>query len=417
MIKSYKSRKNCRLCDNKNIELAVQMGSSPVADKYLNHESEKNDVLKVPLDLYYCHNCAHVQLNDIVNPDYLWLNYTFHTGQFNQKLVDHFKKIVKKLTTDFPHLKKNNFILDIGSNDGSLLKAFKDENFSNLLGIDPAKNVVDKANENKIKTFLGYFNQKNSNEIHKNYGKAEIITSFNAFAHSDNLREMAECIKNLLDTDGIFIFEASYLLDIFEKSLIGTIFHEHLDYHSVYSLNLFFKSFGLNLFKIERNEGQGGSIVGYVQHNNGKFKMDNSVEKLIDAEIKKIISIEKIKKMNNSFLDMKKKINQLLNSLKNEKKNIAGFGSSISSTTFLSYFQIGKYLDYIVDDNKQKQNKLTPTDQIKIFPTNEIYKRKTDYLIIFAWIHTEKIIKNYSDFINKGGKFIKLFPNIEIFPK
>ena len=268
----------------------------------------------------------------------------------------------------------------------------------------------------KLKLYW-YFNLESSKNILNDYGKAKIITSFNAFAHSDDVRGMVAGIKELLDHDGIFIFEASYLLDIFEKSLIGTIFHEHLDYHSVYSLDLFFKSFGLEIFKVERNEGQGGSIVGYVQHKDGKIKIDESVLKLIKLEKKKIISFKQIQEMNKNFLLMKKKINKLIESLVNKKKTIAGFGSSISSTTFLSYFGIGKYLKYIVDDNKQKQNKLTPGDLIKIFPSSEISKQKVDYLIIFAWIHTDKIIKNFSSFVDEGGKFIRIYPEIEIFPK
>ena len=174
------------------------------------------------------------------------------------------------------------------------------------------------ANKNQIKTLLGYFNLESSKNILNDYGKAKIITSFNAFAHSDDVRGMVAGIKELLDHDGIFIFEASYLLDIFEKSLIGTIFHEHLDYHSVYSLDLFFKSFGLEIFKVERNEGQGGSIVGYVQHKDGKIKIDESVLKLIKLE-KKIISFKQIQEMNKNFLLMKKKINKLIESLVNKK--------------------------------------------------------------------------------------------------
>ena len=143
MIKSFVTRKNCRLCNNKNIEKAISMGSSPVADKYLNDSSEKQDVLKASLDLYYCHKCAHLQLNDIINPDYLWLNYTFHTSQFNEKLVAHFEKTVSKVIFEHSQFNKQDFVLDIGSNDGSLLKAFQNQNFKNILGIDPAKNIVE----------------------------------------------------------------------------------------------------------------------------------------------------------------------------------------------------------------------------------------------------------------------------------
>ena len=278
MRKFYHSRKSCRLCLNKKIIKVVNIGLTPIADKYVSARN-KNAFYEAPLDIYICKSCGHVQLPHIVNPDYIWNNFTFKTGQFNFELINHFKDVfseIKKMQI----LKKNDLILDIGSNDGSFLKIFKQNKFKNILGIDPSKKIVNFANKSNLKTIKGYFDYKRSLYISKKFGNPKIITSFNSFAHSDDIRGITKGIKKILHKDGIFIFKVSYLLDVIKKRLLGTIFHEHLDYHSVNCLDLFLKKNGLKLFKIDRNEYQGGSIVGYVQHLNGNFNQQEKLKKI-----------------------------------------------------------------------------------------------------------------------------------------
>lgn len=414
-MKNYYVVDRCRMCNNKNLTLAVKVGTSPVADKYLKSPKDKSKILKASLDLYFCKSCKHLQLNDVINPDYLWSGYTFQSNTFNKKLVNHFKKTSLKLKRKYRNLKKNDFILDIGSNDGSLLKAFKDVGFKNILGIDAAKNIVRDANKKGIKTFYGYFNGKNAKKILTKKGHPKIITSFNAFAHSDNIIEITKSIKKILDKNGIFIFEASYLLDVVKKLLLGTIFHEHLDYHSVEVLNKFFNIHNLKLFKVERNEGQGGSIVGYVQHYDGPYKNDKSVIKMINMEKKmELNNLRTFKKFETRLQKSKVKITNMFKSIKKRGYSISAFGSSISSTTYLSYYNIGKYINFIVDDNKLKQRKFTPKDLIKIYPSDHLKKNLTDYIIIFAWVHTDRIIKNLKQEGYKRTKFITLYPEIKI---
>tara|TARA_B110000046_G_scaffold85743_1_gene93780 strand:- start:186 stop:1454 length:1269 start_codon:yes stop_codon:yes gene_type:complete len=410
------ARNNCRLCLSKEIEMAVNMGKSPISEKYVKKENLENIIPKVSLNLYFCKNCSHVQLIDVVNPDFLWADFTFKTAR-DIKLINHFKDYVERVI-NVQQINDKDLILDIGSNDGTLLQCFKDKGFQNILGVDPASQIVDQANLSGIKTIKGYFNLELANKISSINGKAKVITANNVFAHMDDLRGMLEAIKFMMNEESIFVFEVSYLLDVVKKMLIGTIFHEHLSYHSIISLKQFLNSFNLDIIKVERGPEQGGSIICYAKIKKQSNKIHNSVFELIALEKKeKLDKIETIQKMNDQLIDLKNELNKIIKKIKHENKTISGFGAARSGTTFLSYFGIGNHIDYLYDDNKEKHFKFSPGDQIEVLPTKDINENKPDYLIILAWIHADIIISKNQNYLENGGAFLRFFPKIEIIKK
>lgn len=410
------ARNNCRLCLSKEIEMAVNMGKSPISEKYVKKENLENIIPKVSLNLYFCKNCSHVQLIDVVNPDFLWADFTFKTAR-DIKLINHFKDYVERVI-NVQQINDKDLILDIGSNDGTLLQCFKDKGLQNILGVDPASQIVDQANLSGIKTIKGYFNLELANKISSINGKAKVITANNVFAHMDDLRGMLEAIKFMMNEESIFVFEVSYLLDVVKKMLIGTIFHEHLSYHSIISLKQFLNSFNLDIIKVERGPEQGGSIICYAKIKKQSNKIHNSVFELIALEKKeKLDKIETIQKMNDQLIDLKNELNKIIKKIKHENKTISGFGAARSGTTFLSYFGIGNHIDYLYDDNKEKHFKFSPGDQIEVLPTKDINENKPDYLIILAWIHADIIISKNQNYLENGGAFLRFFPKIEIIKK
>ena len=410
------ARNNCRLCLSKEIEMAVNMGKSPISEKYVKKENLENIIPKVSLNLYFCKNCSHVQLIDVVNPDFLWADFTFKTAR-DIKLINHFKDYVERVI-NVQQINDEDLILDIGSNDGTLLLCFKDKGLQNILGVDPASQIVDQANLSGIKTIKGYFNLELANKISSINGKAKVITANNVFAHMDDLRGMLEAIKFMMNEESIFVFEVSYLLDVVKKMLIGTIFHEHLSYHSIISLKQFLNSFNLDIIKVERGPEQGGSIICYAKIKKQSNKIHNSVFELIALEKKeKLDKIETIQKMNDQLIDLKNELNKIIKKIKHENKTISGFGAARSGTTFLSYFGIGNHIDYLYDDNKEKHFKFSPGDQIEVLPTKDINENKPDYLIILAWIHADIIISKNQNYLENGGAFLRFFPKIEIIKK
>tara|TARA_B100001093_G_scaffold192721_1_gene185249 strand:- start:8219 stop:9478 length:1260 start_codon:yes stop_codon:yes gene_type:complete len=410
------ARTSCRLCLSKEIQLAVKMGKSPISEKYVQKDNLEKIIPKVSLDLYFCKNCSHVQLIDVVNPDFLWADFTFKTSR-DKKLIKHFENYVERVI-DIQKIESEDLIVDVGSNDGTLLQCFKEKGFKNILGIDPASQIVDQANLSGIRTLKGYFDLELAKKINNTDGKAKIITANNVFAHMDDLRGMLEAIKLMMNEESIFVFEVSYLLDVVKKMLIGTIFHEHLSYHSLISLKKFLNSFNLDIIKVERGPEQGGSIICYAKIIKDSNKIHKSVSELLALEeAEGLNKIETIQEMNLKLKNLKIELNKTVRKIKDENKKISGFGAARSGTTFLSFFDIGKYVDYLYDDNNEKHFKFSPGDQIEVLPTSQIGQNKPDYLIILAWIHADKIIQNNQSYLEKGGAFLRFFPTIEVIKK
>lgn len=408
-------RDNCRLCESKRVELAVPLLPTTVAEKYLEESELQNKELVCPLDLYICIDCGHVQLLDIVDPNFLYNNYTYSSGN-SKGLVDHFESYADTIFKRFkPDI--NSLVVDIGSNDGTLLKFFKKKNLK-VLGIDPAKEIALKATNEGINTIPNFFNKYLAQKLIKEYGKAKIVTANNAFAHMDDLKGIMDGITTIMEDSGIFVFEISYLVDVIDKVLLGTIFHEHHSYHSITPLKVFFDKFNMELIYIERNNIQGGSIIGVAQFKNGIYLKDNSVDEILKLEInKKINKLETFKNFSKDIDYKKKKIKNLFHEINDQNKTIAGFGAARSGTTLITQMQLGNMIKYIVDDNQFKQGKYSPGDHIYIRPTNYIYEDMPDYLIILAWIHKKNIIRDHQKYIENGGSFIVCFPELEVISK
>ena len=270
-MKKITIEKKCRLCRSVNIKKIFKLKPTPIIELY---EKKKNDALrhkKFSQTIVRCNSCKHVQILESVNPNYMWSKYTYFSGQ-TKGISNHFSEFATKISKKYKL--ENKFIIDIGGNDGTLLKNFK--NCSARLNIEPSKNVSKKCQDKKISVINEYFNKNIIPSILKKFGKAKMIFAFNVFAHTRSVDYFIKCISELLDDKGIFIFEAQYLGDILQKFILGTFFHEHMSHHSVFSLNKIFKKNGLELIKIEKNNIQNGSIIGYVAKSK-KYKIDKSI--------------------------------------------------------------------------------------------------------------------------------------------
>ena len=414
MHDKYLSKRSlCRLCDSPKLILVVPLEPTPVAEKYLTSKDlNKQEEIICPLDLYMCKNCGHVQLIDIVDPNYLYSDYTYSSGN-SPELVNHFKEYANEIIKKFMP-KKDSLIVDLGSNDGTFLGFFKNYNYR-VVGVDPADKIALEASKKGVYTIPKFFNDEVSENILKEFGKAKIVFANNAFAHMDDLQSFLMSIKKLMSNESIFVFEVSYLLDVIEKNLLGTIFHEHHSYHSLLSLNNFFDKFDMEIVDVSRNNIQGGSLIGVVQFKNGSYKKNKSVRELLNLEKeKKINNIDTLLKFSLNLNNHIIKIKEILINLKRKKSRIVGFGAARSGTTLISQMKIGSFLDYIVDDSEAKQGKFSPGEHLLVRPTSTIYDEKPDYIFILAWVHSSRIIKEHQKYLNNGGRFINCFPEVEI---
>jgi len=409
----YYSRDNCRLCKSKNITKLFSLEPTPPANAFVKKDNFGVEQPCYPLDLFLCDDCFHVQLNTVVNPEILFKDYVYVSGT-SPSFILHFENYALNVINRL-NLGKNSFIIDVGSNDGTLLSKFK--NFGmNVLGIDPATEIARVANENGVETLNKYLNEDVVEKVIELKGPADVICANNVFAHIDDLIGTVNNIKNLLKENGVFIFEVSYLVDVYEKTLFDMTYHEHLAYHSIRPLIKFFRNNDLELFDVERIPTHGGSIRGFVQKTNGVNKIMPKVNELLCYENK--LKLSKSNTYEKYFDNIEIKRNQLTKLLKtilNDSKVIAGYGAPAKATTLMHHFGLDStVIKYIIDDSPLKQGMFTPGLHVPVYDRSKLYNDLPDYVIILAWNFSKNIISNNVKYSKLGGKFIVPLPTLKV---
>ena len=409
----YYKRSNCRYCLSKELKFLFSLGDQPPSNSFVT--KKKKFEKKFPLRLFVCKRCYLVQLSDVVSGKKIFDRYSYLSSSSNA-LVKHFNKFAYNVEKKFKITNKD-VMVDIGCNDGIMLDAYKKK--SKKIGVEPS-DVYKIAKKKGYKIYNDFFNPKISSKIINEHGKAKVITATNVFAHIDDMHSILEGINDLLDQEGIFIVEVSYLPDLIDQNLFDTIYHEHLCYLSLFPLKKFLKKFKLEVFNVERKKigASGPSITFYIKKNISKRKISSSVKKLLIYEKK--WGINNL----NSYLNFEKKIKlnkiktlEILKSLKSNGEKLFCFGAPAKGNTLLNYYNINsKLIDFVSDNSKTKQGKYTPGSNIKIVSDNYILKKNYKYALLLSWNYKEFFLKN-SKFIKKGGKFIVPLPFPKIIPK
>jgi len=388
---------DCRCCGKTNLKRVLSLGMQPLANNLVTKIKTKVDLY--PLEMNYCSNCHNCQLSISISEKKLFNTY-YYTSSTSKSFVGHFREAAKKYVRKF-HLKKDSFILDIGSNDGIALKPFKDLGYSNILGIEPAKNISRLANSRGIKTINAYFDLSILKKIKK---KPDLILASNVFAHSDNLKLMAECIFRILSRTGVAIIEVQYLVNMIKDLTFDNIYHEHYNYWTLTSLFNFFKKFNVKIIEVEKIETHGGSLRVYISKDLNT-KTHPSVDKILREEDK--FGVKDYK----TYQIFSKKVSNLrsnvIKNLNNLKKNnrIIGYGAPAKATTALNYFGIdNKTIDFIIEDNKLKHNKYIPGANIPIRSKDKL-NLKNDLVLVLAW-NFFKEIKKYNR--NLSNNFVNI---------
>ncbi len=399
-----KTNTHCRMCKNKNLKLFFDLGETALANSFLPKEALDKPEPKYPLRVFFCENCGLSQLVDVVEPEILFKNYVYFSSGM-PVLPEHFKNYSEEVVNSFMK-SKDDLVVEIGSNDGLLLNAVK--NFgARVLGVDPAKNIAKIANERGVETIAEFFNEKLAGEIVKKYGKAKVIIGNNVVAHINDHHDLIRGISNLLEDDGVFIFEVPYLVDMFENYTFDTIYHEHLSYLSVKPLTKLFNQFGMELFDVKIFPMQGNSIRGYAGKI-GRHRVLKSIEELLKKEeAMGLNDFSTYLKLANDIAEMKKKVFEILNNLKKQGKKIAAYGAPAKGNTLLNYFGIGpEILDYATEALPSKIGLYTPGTHIPVVNIEEARKNPPDYYLLLAWNYKDAILEKEKDFREGGGKFI-----------
>lgn len=406
-------RDSCRLCGRKKQELVVPFVPTPLGDAYVTADKLKEPQKAYPLDLYFCLDCGNLQMSHVVDPKIVFANYTYRSSA-SAAIVKHFSEYAD-LVLKHTQLAPGSLVVEIGANDGVLLKVFKQKGFR-AVGVDPSEEIGRLAVAEGIEMIPEFFSLPLARSIHQKYGPAAIMSANNVFAHADDMKGMIEGIREILADDGLFAFEASYVVDVVEKMLLGAIFHEHLCHYGVGALQKFFDKYGLELIHVERVTIQGGSFIGFVQKKGGSRKVSSSVATMINEERARGFDKPAVYKEFSARINkLRDDTRKLLGDLKAQGKKIAGFGAARGGTTLVFHFGLADFLDYIVDDNPDKKGLFSPGVHIPVLSTEVVYEKKPDYLFLLAWVHAKTIMAKHKKYLDQGGHFVVAHPRLEVF--
>ena len=403
---------NCRYCKKELKIKFLDLGLSPLANNYLSKKDLKRREKFYPLKTWFCNSCYLVQSQGFNKINLLFNSRYTYFSSVSKSFSKHFKDYVVKITKILK-LSKKSFIIEIGSNDGILLKNFGKLK-KNCLGIEPSKNTARECEKYGIKVIKKFFNFKLAKAL--NCKKADLIIANNVFAHIPKINDTINGLKELLSANGCINIEFPHLLNLIKFKQFDTVYHEHFFYFSLTSVIKIFGKHNLRIWKVDKISTHGGSLRIYVSHNNYQKNIDKSVIKILKEE--KNFGITKIntyKSFQKIIETNKAKIIKYLDYEKKNQKKICGFGAPAKSTTLINYCKIDeKTLNMVFDNSKNKYGKFIPGSKIPIFKPTKKKLREFDIILIFAWNLQKEIINFLKNKVRKNTKIVTLIPNLKI---
>ncbi len=406
---------HCRYCGGSQLTQFLSLGAQPPSNSFLKPEQIPLEQ-RYPLDVYLCESCFLVQLLDVVEPEEIFREYLY-LASTSKALKNHYAALTARLMQRFA-LKAGDVVVDIGCNDGVLLAGYTLPGIVRV-GVEPSS-VAEYAEAAGNKVVRGFFGADAAKQIASSYGKARIVTATNVFPHVDNIGAFTDGLPQVLADDGVFIIEASYLIDLIDQTLFDTIYHEHLCYLSLTPMVPFFERHGLQIIAAERVPfgASGPAIRVWAQKRGGPHKVEASVAETLAAE--KQWGVDKLSRYQ-AYSAQVEKVRQdllaLIASLKAKGAKIGAYGAPAKGNTLLNYVGLtARDLECVAENNKIKQGLLTPGSHIPVVSDEEFLARMPQYALLLTWNYLDFFLK-HSDYIKRGGRFIVPLPNPRIAPE
>jgi methylation protein EvaC len=402
---------NCRVCRAETSKV-ISFGEMPIANDFV--EDVTSDTYRFNLSASFCLACSLLQIDEQPEPSLMFHDhYPFFTG-LSASMTDHFGRMVEEFTSDLETSLSDPLVVEIGSNDGTLLSFVKDAGIRHL-GIDPSSNVVEIAKGKGINAEVAFFGLATAEDVASRYGTADLIFAANVICHIPDMNDFASGIKRLLSENAKFVFEEPYIGSMLEKTAYDQIYDEHVYIFGLLSVRKIFARAGLELVDAEWQSTHGGCMRYALMHS-GKGIMTPRLAEMLEAETQNGFgNVDIYLKFAKTCSERKNELKTLLTDLKLNGKSVAGYAATSKSATVLNYCGIGPDLiQYISDSTREKQGRFTPGSHIPVISHEEMKKNPPDYLVLFAWNHEREILAKERELTSRGVKWIRFVPSVEI---
>lgn len=410
---SHHKRTRCRSCDGEKLACFLDLGPTPLANSFLHSAKDFAQEQVYPLDVYFCESCSLVQLLDVVDPKVLFRDYIYTSG-VSSTMAAHLRGLAQTVS-EKSGLGAGDFVVEVGSNDGTLLKAFEPLGVR-VLGVEPASNIAEIARERGVETVNCFFDSETASALRADYGPATVVMANNVLAHVDDTKDFLVGCRNLILDTGLVVIEVPYLRDLIERLEYDTIYHEHLCYFSVGALVNLFANVGLSLVQIDRVSIHGGSLRLYARPSEADLGHSEQVMSMVEEEANLDMNVRTgYEHFADRVHENREALRTLLLELKGSGHKLAAYGAPAKGNTLLNYCGIDSDLiPYTVDKSPLKQGLLTPGTHIPVRSPTTLLEDQPDYLLILAWNFAEEIMSQQEEYRRAGGQFILPVPNPEV---
>lgn len=405
----------CKFCKSSKLKKVLNLGYTPLANSYVVKYQHFKFEKYYPLELYCCKKCKLIQAPHNISPNKIFVNYDYLSG-VSSTWIKHCEKFYNRVIHKFKFNSKKDTIVEIASNDGTLLKFFLKKKF-NCIGIEPSKFAARIAKKNKVNTINKFLEPKLAEKFTKKNKNISLVVANNVIAHVLDINKFIKSLSILCKENTILSVEFPHVVNLFKKLQYDTVYHEHHYYYSLESIQNVLKKYNLQIFDIDKLDIHGGSIRIYAKKSIGVLKKSKKlIQEIHKEKILDLYSNTNLKKFNKFVKNTKINSIKYLNNLKKNNFKISAYGAAAKGNTFLNYCKIdNQTIDFVYDNNPLKQGKYLPGSKIKILNPIMIKQNKPDFIIILPWNIKNEIIKTYS-FVKKWGcRFIILLPKIKLF--